>query len=138
MHLPIERTHQQYSITAPKSTHWRPATCAEVECEQYINGWRTVIDESTDLGQRQAAYIRHTSGRHYVEERTSALLTLFTFPAGQNCFGADHKVRLERPEIFTVKKDLTVPGRGYVHSGPDSWLDDFATHQEKLKKERGE
>ncbi len=51
-----------------------------------------MIDESTDLGREQAAYIRQRSGRSFREMRTAVgpdALTVFRFDSGQRCF-ADH------------------------------------------------
>ena len=56
-----------YSIMAPKSTHFRKATCAEMDCPSYLHGWATIIDERTELGQEQAHYIRKLSGRKFTE-----------------------------------------------------------------------
>lgn len=95
------------------------------------------MDESTDLGQQQAHYVRSVSGRHYREDRTPAGLTEFTFEAGQTCFG-EHKTRLDKPELFVVRGG---DWRGnprherHVHANADDWVDDFATHQDKLATE---
>lgn len=59
---------KSYVIAAPRSSHFRAATCAEVECRHYRNGWETVIDESTDDGRAQADYIRTASGRAFREK----------------------------------------------------------------------
>lgn len=133
---------QTFQIVAPISTHTRPGTCEEAECPQYARGWRMKLDLATELGQRQAYYIKHDSGRSYrVVEQRDGLVTL-EFAAGQPCF-AEHRVRLERPEIYRVKggdhrgnplKTLT-----RVHKKPEFWVEEFATHQEKIKTriERG-
>ena len=36
-----------YGIRAPLATHWRKASCVEVECEGHRTGWLTVIVEGT-------------------------------------------------------------------------------------------
>src|SRR5258708_39959331 len=56
-----------YQISAPLATHWRPATCEEAECLAYLHGGQTSCDESTELGQRQVAYIRHDKTRKHAE-----------------------------------------------------------------------
>lgn len=130
--------YKTYSINAPLATHWRDATCAEVECQAQTFGWRTVLDESTDLGQRQAHYIRKQSGRRFTEERQPDTLTAFTFEAGQECFGT-HRVSLERPELFVVRagdwRGNPTGQKPYLHSGPESWLSDFGEHQERIAEE---
>lgn len=130
--------YKTYQVLAPKATHFRPATCTEVECPNQALGWRTVIDENTDLGQKQGYYIRKESGRRFVEERMPDGLTSFTFEAGQTCF-TDHQVSLERPELFLVRggdhRGDPTGARPYQHTGPDQWLDDFATHQDGIAEE---
>jgi hypothetical protein len=123
-----------YEIKAPVTTHFRIGTCAEAQCRAHVNGWRTAVDESTDLGRGQAHYIRHSSGRKYVESRTEDGLTAFEFEAGQTCF-RQHQVRIERPELFVVREgDWRGNPRGFVrrHNNADDWVDDFANHQATL------
>ena len=125
-----------YQIVAPLSTHWRQATCAEAECAAYLNGWRTKVDEGSELGQSQAYFIRKLSGRGITEERDQDGTTVFTFLPGQRCFAPDHKVRLEREEIFVVRDgDWRGNPRGTsprIHSNGRNWVDDFSTHQQRL------
>lgn len=128
-----------YGIVAPKSTHYRPATCVEVDCPNHLNGWQTVVDESTDLGQAQGHYIRNEAGRRYTEAREAALTT-FTFEAGQQCF-REHEARLDRPEIYVVRDgDWRGNPRGTgprIHKDPQGWIDDFGEHQERLADRLG-
>lgn len=126
-----------YAIKAPKSTHTRPADCAEVECKAYLNGWQTTCDEATELGGWQANYIRKESGRGFTEERDARGVTVFTFKAGQRCFASDgHRVSIDRPALFVVRDgDWRGNPRGtrpYVHTSPDDWVDDFANHQQAI------
>ncbi len=125
-----------YRILAPQATHFRPATCAEMDCPAYVNGWSTTIDETSELGQKQAHYIRKQSGRRFTAARNPLGLTVFTFEAGQKCFRAgEHQTRLERPEIFVVRDgDHRGNPRGTEtrrHTA-DTWVDDFAHHQQSL------
>lgn len=132
--LPVQ-AYKTFEIASPQATHWTAATCAEVDCPQYLGGWTSVIDESSDLGQRQAHYIRHDTSRRHTEERRADGLTAFTFEAGQRCFAAaNHQKPTGRPEIYrsrggdwrgTTSEPLT-------HSGPDAWLDEFQTNQDRL------
>ena len=131
-----------YQIAAPVQTHFRLARCSEVECRAFREGWRTLVDISTALGAAQARYIRAKSGRAFTVERTP-MSTAFTFvfPPGQRCF-AQHQVPLERPAIFVVREGDWRGNPRHVEprilKAPD-WVDDFATHQDKLIKvlERG-
>lgn len=139
-----------YAIEAPPC-NFRRATCDEVECSAMANGWVTRVDESTELGQGQAHYIRHDSGRQFTETREradvpdlpeyvgvlGAELTVFTFPAGQPCFRqASHRVPLERPELFVVREgDWRGNPRGipvYRHTRPEFWVEDLHEHTDKL------
>lgn len=137
---------QTYQVASPLTSHWRPATCAEVDCEQHRNGWVTAVDESTDLGQRQAHHIRTNcrpvdklaargTVRRYSETRTPEGWTAFRFPAGQECF-AEHKVPLERPELYIVRDgDWRGNPRGTQprrHARPEDWVEDFSEHHDRL------
>lgn len=129
--------YKTYQIVTPLHSHFRPATCAEVECEAHAHGWITRVDEATELGQRQAHYIRQQSGRAFREQREASGLTSFVFQAGQKCF-QQHRVRLERPEIY-VRRDGDWRGNptGNVvrHQRPADWQEDFAEHQDRIATE---
>ena len=133
--------YKSYVISAPLSTHWHVATCADVDCGHYLAGWDSVIDERTELGQAQAAYIRRDAGRRFREERQPDGLTRFSFEAGQKCF-RQHQARNMRPERY-VERDgdfrANPTGRRYEHARPDDWVESFQTHQGRLKaiQERG-
>lgn len=131
-----------FAISAPMETHTVPATCVEVECVQYARGWRMRIDLGTDLGRRQAQYIKHESGRSYtVVDQRDGLVTL-EFKGGQPCF-RDHRKPIGRPERFLVKggdyrgNPLGIKTR--EHTKPEFWVEEFAENQERLKTqiERG-
>ncbi|WP_431895871.1 hypothetical protein [Micromonospora haikouensis] len=129
----LPAAYKTYQILAPASTHWRAATCAEVDCPAWLRGWSTTVDESTELGARQAHYIRRQSGRGFVEQRTPAGLTTFVFEAGQRCFAADkHRVQV-RPESYLIRpgdwRDLGDPRR---LGSARSWVDDFGEHQQRI------
>src|SRR5258708_11320422 len=85
-----------YQIAAPVAAHWRPASCEEAECLAYLHGWQTSCDESTELGQRQVAYIRHDKTRKHAERRAETGLTVFEFGPWQKCF-RPHRVPNPRP-----------------------------------------
>lgn len=131
--LPVQ-AFKTYQVVAPPSTHWRPATCADVDCGAYLTGWRSLIDESTDLGQKQAHYIRRESARKHTERRDEAGLTVFEFEAGQRCF-APHQVRHDRPEVYLVRGgDWRGNPSGSVrkHANAEDWVEDFQEHQGRL------
>ena len=127
--------YQTFQIVAPKDTHTVPATCEEVECEMYLKGWKMKIDLATELGQRQAHYIKHDSGRSFTyENRGEGLVTLY-FHANQRCF-QQHRKSIERPPVFRVKggdsrgNPLRLPTR--VHEKPEFWVEEFAENQDKI------
>lgn len=139
--LPVTQM-QTFRIAVPLRTHWRKATCAEVRCDAYLRGWVTAVDEGTELGQRQAHYIRTSSGRGFTEERRPDGLTYFVFEPGQQGFaGGDpaadhsrHRVRLDKQELFVQRGgDWRGNPTGLVrrHS-PQGWVDAFGENQERI------
>jgi hypothetical protein len=139
-----------YRISAPLATHFRTGvSCAQYQCEAYLLGWETRVDEATDQGQRQAAFIRKSSRRKFAEERDETGLTVFTFEAGQEGFASDadnghgnHRRRIDRPEVFIERAGDhrgNPTGMRLVHKRPDDWLESFAENQDRVKtmKERG-
>jgi hypothetical protein len=130
--------YKTYQIVAPVSSHFRDATCAEVECDGWRHGWRTIVPTESE----QALYIRAASGRAFTEELLEGGLAQFTFKVGQQCFSGPHKVRLERPENFLVRDGDwrgNPTGRLYRHTNAGFWQEDFAEHQDKISNaiERG-
>lgn len=127
--------YQTFQIKAPKETHTVEATCEDVECQAYKNGWRMTIDLGTDLGQKQAWYIKYKSGRSFVEVDNRDGLVTIEFRSGQKCF-QEHRQAIERDPVFSVKggKDgknpLRIPTR--VHKKPEFWVEEFAENQNRL------
>ncbi|MGW3428881.1 hypothetical protein ACWDHW_13135 [Streptomyces melanosporofaciens] len=122
--------YQTYSIASPRDTTVR-AACEQVGCEAWRHGWESAIDETTALGQQQAAYIRQKSGRTFRETKTAAGLTVFRFESGQRCF-ADHKTR---PELYAVRDGDwrgNPTGRTRQHTRAADWVEDFGEHQLRL------
>lgn len=125
--------YKTYQITSPIPTHFAETTCAEVNCTAFEFGWVTRIDESTQLGQQQAYYIRSQSGRKFEVTRDPMGLTLFAFESGQQCF-ATHKRKLDRPEVYSVRdgdwRGNPFGTRPTIHTRPEYWVEDFAEHQQ--------
>jgi hypothetical protein len=133
--------YKTFQIAAPLATHWNVVTCADLDCPHYLLGWDSVIDERTDLGQRQAHYIRRESGRRFTEERQPDGLTRFAFEAGQKCF-TQHRGRNMRPERYVERGgDFRGNPRNErrTFARPDEWQESFEGHQDRLKTiiERG-
>lgn len=133
--MPVQ-AYKTYSFTSPKQTHTRRATCAEVECQHHLRGWVTRVDVSTELGQRQAKYIRDHAGRaHTVDRSGPDSIIAFTFPAGQECF-TEHRVPLWREPIFVVRDGDwrgNPTGRKRRHANGTQWVEDFGEHQLRIK-----
>lgn len=137
--------YKTYVIKAPLRTHWRKATCKEVECKAFRKGWKTVVP----VDSPQAQYIRTMSERIYKEypavshdETTQAEvplvgMTCFDFPPGEQPFASpehdNHRIPLERDPLFIVRGgDYRGNPTGYRrrHTKPEFWVEDFAIHQQ--------
>jgi hypothetical protein len=129
--LPVG-AYKTYDLSAPLATHFRKATCQEVECRAYAHGWVTNVDTSTPLGAKQANYIRLHSGRQFKASQLGGLVA-FTFPAEQQCF-AQHRVPLERTPLLVVRGGDWRANLGLIrrHTRPADWVDDFAENQQSI------
>jgi len=131
---------QVYTLRRPQtSDYWRAATCEQAGCRAHLFGWTTTLDEASDLGGVQAAYIRQHSGREFTEHRNEigngVGLTVFTFPAGQTCFAAaGHRAPVEREPLYLVHG-----ARNRQHARGEFWVEDSAEHLDKIRTriERG-
>lgn len=133
------RFYQTFQIKAPTGTHWRRVPCdgSGVNCRAAEFGWKMTIDLNTELGQRQARYIKYESGRRFeIAEQKDGMVTLI-FPGGQPCFNV-HQVRTDRPEVYAVKggdhrgNPLKTPTR--VHKKPEFWVEEFAENQDRIAR----
>jgi hypothetical protein len=128
--------YKSYEIRSPLSTHFRPATCAEVNCLHYLNGWRVRVEALTpDL-----LHTARNSGRTYTEQSIAEGETYLVFAPGQPCFKvSQHRARLDRPPLYIVRDgDYRGNPRGTKarqHLRPENWVEDFAEHQQKLADE---
>lgn len=124
--------YQTYSIKAPLSTHFRPATCEEVDCPDYLYGWKVHLEglpenlRSTALG----------SGRKYTVQQEAAGVTWVVYEAGQSCFQhRKHRTRLERPELYLVRGgDLrgNPTGEQRIHKRAEDWVEDLHEHTDTI------
>jgi hypothetical protein len=121
----------------PLDTHWRKATCEEVGCEAFRNGYVTTVDISTNLGRKQFYFITHSKRRSYSAQRVSVYVFKFVFPPGTICMrDYDHKLPIEREPVYLVHEgDWRGNPRGgssYIHGRGEDWVDQFANHQISL------
>lgn len=125
--------YKTYAVVAPLGTHFRPATCAEVDCPHYLGGWRVRVEALAP----NLLHAARNSGRKYVEQHVAEGETWLVFEAGQPCFKAgEHRTRIDRPELYVVRDgDHRGNPRGTkarLHQRPEHWLEDFSEHQTKI------
>lgn len=130
------QAYKTFAMVSPIETHMRQATCEEVGCDHYTQGWKVHVEALTpDL-----LHAAKTSGRRYREEHVAEGHTYLVFEPGQACFkAATHRAPIGRPPIFLVRDgDFRGNPRGTQtrrYDRPDQWVDDFATHQDMLADE---
>lgn len=128
-----------YALDAPQASHYRRATCQEVDCVNYANGWRSAFDVTDPEKAVAAKAVRDHSGRLFTLEEIRGgsgriERVVFTFAPGQECFQR-HSVPLERDPILSVRDgDFRGNPSGFVriHTSVADWVDDFATHQQHI------
>lgn len=119
---------QTYRVDIPLDTHWRKATCAEVDCPHYLDGWVTRVP--TDSADERLV---RASGRKPLHVHRDGGFTVFTFAAGTACFrAATHRMQLDRPALFRLTDgDWRWQGNARSFNAAD-WVDHFANHQDKI------
>lgn len=128
--------YKTYAVVAPVGSHFRPGTCTEVGCPDYLNGWQVRVEGlAPDL-----LHTAKNSGRKWVERPVAEGETWLVFEAGQPCFRASqHRVRVDRPPLYVVRdgdwRGNPRRTKDRVHHSPANWLDDFATHQQAIADE---
>lgn len=122
-----------YNLLRPVSTHFRPATCVEVDCPDYTRGWRTRIPVGDEA---RLALIRNCGLRFAETTGLDSPEREFVFEPGQPCFrSASHRLSLEVPAVHKIRdgrRDL-----GAVSA--QGWHDDLGEHLDKIRtiQERG-
>ena len=103
-----------YQINVPLATHWVEARCEEVDCPQYLQGWKTVLDPTNPSHADLIAYVRAgNTGRRYTEVKEIEGLVTFLFHNEQQCFRG-HKRQSGRPPLFSsLRHGLHVSGRDF-------------------------
>lgn len=136
-----ERLKKHYLLLAPLETHWRPATCEEVACDRWVNGWELVIPAGP-RAQDRIDYVRADRARAKKEYRRPDGTVVFRFPPCTPLYAGNpehdnHRIRIDRPELFGVldrKRDPGIRWHGGRGNGADDWVDDFANHQDTLSE----
>lgn len=129
--MPVQ-SYKTYQIFAPPS-HWRAATCAEVDCPHWLHGWRVRVEGLPPDMLQTATH----SGRRYAEQHVAEGETWLVFEAGQRCFKAStHRVPVRSPLFLTRPGDWRGNPEGqaavYRHTRPEFWFEDFGEHQDRL------
>lgn len=119
----------RFQLVRPPGSHWRRATCAEVQCVAHLEGWDTVLPADDD----RCDYIRARSGRAFTEHRVDGGLVAFRFPPGQTCFAAaDHQVPIEREPLYLVRGH-----RPRQHTRGELWVEDMSERLDVVRDRRG-
>lgn len=127
MTLPIDPYHH-FTITRPRSTHFRPATCAESACLHHLLGWQTVVPTRSI----QADYIRRRSGRRFREEAGPEGLARFVFEPGQTCF-REHTAPIEG--AMPILRE-SVGSKIRTFSEWEQWSDAMNEHVHRVQLDR--
>lgn len=134
---------QTFEVDAPLATHWRAATCEEVECMAYAQGWTSdVLPNSIEEARILKAYDAEIRRGAVTTSLTAEGFTRYHFPPGTPCFRrVFHKLPLERDAIFTVRSGDWRGTDGVIRTFDrgEQWVDAFANHQDNIAKliERG-
>lgn len=124
--------YRTFQILAPASTHRRKATCAEVDCKEYLGGWRVRVEGLPP----EMLHTAKNSGRKYTELHVTEKENWLVFEAGQSCFkSVQHTLPLNRQEIFIARDgDHRGNPTGNVrkHTRPEHWLEEMGENQGRL------
>lgn len=126
-------SYKTFAIVVP-SDDWRPATCAEIDCPDYLHGWRVRIEGLPP----EMVHDAKASGRRYTELPVAEGETWLVFEAGQPCFRTtQHRTRRHaRPELYVVRdgdhRGNPRQTKARLHQRPADWQEHFAEHQQGL------
>lgn len=124
--------YRTFQIVSPLSTHWRPATCVEVDCAQYLNGWRVRVEGLPP----EMLHTAKTAGRKFTELHVAEGENWLVYEAGQACFRAtEHKKLLDRQEIYIARDgDFRGNPTGQVrkHTRPEFWIEDMQENNSRV------
>lgn len=132
---PVGPTHayQTYSVRSPIETHFVKATCPEVDCKEYREGWTIRVQH---LDERLWAAIK-ASKRRYRRMDLTADEGYLIFEPGQMCFEVhNHRRRLERPEFFYVGRGdyRSFTTRNATQLEPEHWTEHLYGHLDLIKQ----
>lgn len=133
--------YRTFTIKTPRGPETtRPATCEEVTCDAWLNGWVTKVPNTDEwLNKVRAA------GRTFIGSDQVNGEWVFTFPPGTPCFRASQHtvpIRPDLPQAFVVRGgDWRGNPTGEIrrHTRPEDWAEHLQEHTGQLadRIERG-
>jgi len=143
--LPVTARRTFGLYRPPSAIAERPATCAEVDCRHWREGWITRIPNASGDNKDLLDHVRRNSGRTFTD--ITALddgdTRVLLFGPGQTCFdAAAHRTRCDFEPLYVVRDgDYRGNPTGYTqtHSRADHWVEHFGGHWDRLRTayERG-
>lgn len=123
-----------HAVRSPIATHYRKATCAEVNCTAHRDGWAFHKETLSP----EFLYVATKSGRKFREVHIAPGQTYLVYEPGQTCFEfRSHVLPLDRPELYYVGRgDSRVfnPNKARQHVNAVDFMDDFASHLDRMHR----
>jgi hypothetical protein len=117
----IPPTNTHYQITWTQDAHFINASCKEVDCPHFLNGWITRVV----IGSPQEYYIKQDKSRKAIGIKVDDATVEYHYSKGQKCFRT-HRVKLEKAPFFTVNQAGRETGRLIRNNIDfDEWTDRF-------------
>lgn len=126
---------QTYGLRQRPAEKARRASCAEVDCPNYLHGWRTVIDPAAAPAGAQLHYLRGDRTRRHAETTALDGRVVFEFEAGQTCFG-EHWIEMQQLYLVRAGDQTTNLGMIRRHTRGDLWVEDFGENQQNIAERR--
>ena len=129
------QAYQTFQIYSPIETHFRKATCEEIGCNEYLNGWALQIEQLSE----EDYYLATHAGKRYRKANFGPGINFLMFESGQPCFdAASHKIKIERPEyFFNGRGDRRMFTRhGAQQMRANDWMDKLMTDVDRLLTEK--
>lgn len=116
---------RSFELKQPLDTHFRTATCEEVNCTQQLNGFMIACDPNSDMGKQMIYAIENVPAakRSYTKAVNATGFVEYTFPPGQRCF-RPHRTPIGHDPIPIVRDgDFRGNPTGQVmrHTSLESW-----------------
>lgn len=143
--LPAHR-RKTFVYDTPSDTHYRKATCAEVECSKYANGFAIPITPSQDIEAfegtlKQAGYtFARGEGPEHLAAEYPAGTRWLVFPPEQRClesFKNPHRIALDHDPIVSIRGgDFRMfTGDNQHFNRVDDWVDALQESTQRLHEE---